>query len=98
MLSMQLTTKAVTTMCESDCMADQHLFYHLYESRVLVKNRQPKAQASLHIRWYSLQRLRNVEVGEGCDQILKNSCEPNNQLSVCTTSVTEGEVGCIKLV
>ena len=26
------------------------------------------------------------------------SCEPNNQLNVCTTSVTEGEVGPVKLV
>ena len=26
------------------------------------------------------------------------SCEPNNHLNVCTTSVTEGEVGPVKLV
>ena len=26
------------------------------------------------------------------------SCEPNNQLNVCTTSVTEGEVAGVKLV
>ena len=26
------------------------------------------------------------------------SCEPNNQLNVCTTSVTEGEVGTVKHV
>ena len=26
------------------------------------------------------------------------SCEPNNQLNVCTTSVTEGEVARVKLV
>ena len=26
------------------------------------------------------------------------SCEPNIQLNVCTTSVTEGEVGPVKLV
>ena len=26
------------------------------------------------------------------------SCERNNQLNVCTTSVTEGEVVCVKLV
>ena len=25
-------------------------------------------------------------------------CEPNNQLNVCTTSVTEGEVAGVKLV
>ena len=25
------------------------------------------------------------------------SCEPNNQLNVCTTSVTEGEVARVKL-
>ena len=29
---------------------------------------------------------------------LKWSCEPNNQLNVCTTSVTEGEVARVKLV
>ena len=26
------------------------------------------------------------------------SCEPNNQLNVCTTSVTEGEVAGVKIV
>ena len=26
------------------------------------------------------------------------SCEPNNHINVCTTSVTEGEVGAVKLV
>ena len=31
-------------------------------------------------------------------QIRGWSCEPNNQLNVCTTSVTEGEVGPVKLV
>ena len=30
--------------------------------------------------------------------IFSRSCEPNNQLNVCTTSVTEGEVARVKLV
>ena len=30
--------------------------------------------------------------------ILSRFCEPNNQLNVCTTSVTEGEVARVKLV
>ena len=35
-----------------------------------------------------------------CRQIIPylNLCEPNDQLNVCTTSVTEGEVAGVKLV
>ena len=32
------------------------------------------------------------------DMVLHRSCEPNNQLNICTTSVTEGEVVHVKLV
>ena len=32
------------------------------------------------------------------DSLTSSLCEPNNQLNVCTTSVTEGEVGAVKLV
>ena len=31
-------------------------------------------------------------------QVRGLSCEPNNQLNVCTTSETEGEVGAVKHV
>ena len=34
----------------------------------------------------------------GFCQVSDRSCEPNNQLNVCTTSATEGEVGPVKLV
>ena len=44
-----------------------------------------------------ITRLNN-HLYRGCKVVRGLSCEPINQLNVCTTSVTEGEVGSVKLV
>ena len=41
--------------------------------------------------------MANIE-DDFVKQLIKTKQEPNNQLNVYTTSVTEGEVACLKLV
>ena len=40
----------------------------------------------------------NQKFSKTLDRVRGWSCEPNKQHNVCTTSVTEGEVGPVKLV
>ena len=47
--------------------------------------------------WAGYNRYQNIPMGNNENRQIKGN-EPNNQLNVCTTLVTEGDVGPVKLV